>query len=214
MREGCGDSYALVSQHVRPAREPVRGDSMLDHAVRPSSLLQEPIPRGPEPAWKRYGQFVHERTGGRLVLVSPERLGEMRCGARGLATHPLRGDGDLAPCRRMVEHLADSEGLDADRQQAAVVCAGEATTNVILHAGSGRMELVRNRGVLQIWVTDAGPGIPASQVPQAALLRGFSTRSASLGAGFNVMQEFADRVYLCSDGPGTTVVLEFLTARG
>jgi len=40
-------------------------------------------------------------------------------------------------------------------------------------------------------------------------VRGFSTHAHSLGVGFNLMRDLADRVYLSTGSAGTTVVLEF-----
>ena len=55
-------------------------------------------------------------------------------------------------------------------------------------------------------MTDCGHGIDSLILPKAVLRRGFSTKP-SLGFGYTIMLEVADRVLLCTGTSGTTVVL-------
>jgi anti-sigma regulatory factor (Ser/Thr protein kinase) len=56
-------------------------------------------------------------------------------------------------------------------------------------------------------VADEGPGIEALSIPDVALTRGYST-AVSLGMGYKLMIEIADKVYLATGQGGTTVAVE------
>lgn len=55
--------------------------------------------------------------------------------------------------------------------------------------------------------SDDGPGIEALSLPDVALTKGYSTAD-SLGMGYKVMIEFADKVYLATSREGTVVAVE------
>jgi hypothetical protein len=55
-------------------------------------------------------------------------------------------------------------------------------------------------------VTDSGPGISALILPHATLQRGYSTK-VSLGLGYSIILEVADKVLLATGPDGTSVVL-------
>jgi serine/threonine-protein kinase RsbT len=81
--------------------------------------------------------------------------------------------------------------------------------NAVVHAGGGQGSVYADpaRGVVQVWVRDAGKGISEEALHRAILEKGFSS-AGSLGHGFWMMLKTADRIYLLTGPEGTTVVLE------
>ena len=79
--------------------------------------------------------------------------------------------------------------------------------NAVVHAGGGAAHIHTDMGKVQVWIEDAGRGIDINHLPNATLGRGFTT-AGSLGHGFFMMLNFADRIYLLTGPDGTTVVLE------
>ena len=82
--------------------------------------------------------------------------------------------------------------------------------------GTARLHADGETGRLQVWVRDQGAGIPEEMLHRATLERGYSTLPGSLGFGFWLMIQTADRVYLHTGegGTGTTLVLEQDTRPG
>ncbi|MBC8137776.1 MAG: GAF domain-containing protein [Fibrella sp.] len=102
------------------------------------------------------------------------------------------------------------EGMDFPKERTGdlLTASHEAAMNAVRHAGGGtaRIHGDRDTGVIQIWVTDNGPGI-AEEMIHRAVEQGFTT--GGFGQGFFYMQSCADRLYLLSvENAGTTVVLE------
>lgn len=124
----------------------------------------------------------------RPLRLSPPKLSELR-----------------ARCALAVTEcgLAEARGIDL------VMAAGEAAMNAVVHGGGGlaRVGADKERGVIQVWVEDTGKGIDLGTLPLATLQRGFTT-AGSLGHGFHIMLQTADRVYLLTRPVGTTVVIE------
>lgn len=80
--------------------------------------------------------------------------------------------------------------------------------NAVVHGGGGKAKVcASNDGVLQVWISDRGPGISLEKIPRATLERGFST-SGTLGHGFWLILNTTDRVFLHTGDSGTTVVIE------
>ncbi|SFP04747.1 ATP-binding SpoIIE family protein phosphatase [Tranquillimonas alkanivorans] len=118
----------------------------------------------------------------------------------------------VAECRRQARALAERLELDETRVEKAAIVASEAATNLLKHAGGGRVLL---QGVpadagwwLSLAVVDTGSGIPDTE---DALRDGVST-AGSAGTGLGAMQRLADRFAIHSiPGQGTVIVCEFGT---
>jgi anti-sigma regulatory factor (Ser/Thr protein kinase) len=88
-----------------------------------------------------------------------------------------------------------------------ILCASEAATNALVH-GDGGLARVQCLGAqVRVRVEDCGAGIHPDHLPRATLMKGWSTR-ASMGLGFTVMKEAADRIHLHTGPSGTTVIVE------
>ena len=113
---------------------------------------------------------------------------------------------DVRTARREVRDYCLQRGMHGDRAILLTLALGEAANNAIKHAAAGR--LLAGRVDDQVWVAviDHGSGIDPHILPRVALQRGFSTE-ASLGMGYTVMLDVADRVLLATGSQGTSVVL-------
>ncbi len=136
-----------------------------------------------------------------LPLVLPER-----------AETPLRSDIALSSFRNAVREAAQEAGVPEDRSYGAALAAGEVAMNAVIHGGGGRARVgaapeTPGGGTVQIWVEDSGPGIALEELPQSALIAGYSTKD-SMGMGFFLTLQEADRVFLLTGPGGTTVVVE------
>jgi anti-sigma regulatory factor (Ser/Thr protein kinase) len=113
----------------------------------------------------------------------------------------------LAEVRRVVLRAATLGGLAAARRASAELVATELATNLLKHAGGGRLlvePLPGDRpGGVQLLAVDQGPGI--ADVP-AALRDGYTT-SSSLGTGLGACQRTADVFDLYSRAGRGTVAL-------
>ncbi len=120
---------------------------------------------------------------------------------------PIRQELDVRTVREAVRQGGLTAGMSLDRASDLGLCASEAATNALLHGNGGAAALEDQAGVLRVRVTDWGRGIDPENLPRATLLKGWSSR-ASMGLGFTVINEMADRVYLYTGPSGTTLIIE------
>jgi anti-sigma regulatory factor (Ser/Thr protein kinase) len=76
----------------------------------------------------------------------------------------------------------------------------------VKHGQEGKVYAGTLEDSVWVGISDRGPGIDALILPQATLQRGFSTKP-SLGLGYSIMLDIADRVLLNTGPGGTTVIL-------
>ena len=113
----------------------------------------------------------------------------------------------VSGARHEVEQFCRAQGLASDRRESFMIGVGEAITNAIKHGKEGNVYAGVRDGIIWVGVEDKGPGIESLILPRAVLLRGFSTKP-SLGLGYCVMLDVADKVLLKTDEWGTLVILE------
>ena len=154
-----------------------------------------------------YRKTIEAATEGKLIITDRRTTLEM-AGPPIAQQQIVKGD-DLAKVRRMIADVAQSEGISESKTFDLVFGAGEATANVIKHAGIGEVSVHSVTNGLLIIVSDHGPGIPALSLPEVALKRGYTT-AISLGMGYKAMISIADHVYLATGPTGTTVAIEML----
>lgn len=125
----------------------------------------------------------------------------------------LRHVNDVPVSRHAVEMFLRKNGLTGKRLELFIAGAGEAVANAVKHGVEGRVYAGRADGVVWAAVTDRGKGIESLLLPRALLEGGFSTKP-SLGMGYTIMLDVADRILLTTGEKGTTVVLLKATLGG
>jgi anti-sigma regulatory factor (Ser/Thr protein kinase) len=152
-----------------------------------------------------YRDIVYAVTNGKLNLCEPGEIEERW--PRSLAEQVVETEGDIKEVRDLVRHIGERAGMAEGRVEDLCLCASEAATNALKHAGGGRAWVDHDDTLVRLRVVDAGAGIDPLELPRATLMRGYSTR-ASMGLGFTLMHELADRLYLHTGPQGTTLILE------
>ncbi|WP_030190598.1 ATP-binding SpoIIE family protein phosphatase [Streptomyces violaceorubidus] len=135
---------------------------------------------------------------------------------------PVHDSTRVRDARVAAEHAAALAGLDEQRTSTAALVATELATNLLKHAGGGRVVVdvvappflaagAQDAPRVQVVTVDHGPGIADVS---AALRDGFTTTS-SLGAGLGTCARLADDFDLHSvPGRGTVVVARIGPVRG
>lgn len=157
-----------------------------------------------------YRDIVYAVTNGKLVLCEREEIEQHW--RETVAEQPVVKDYDVKAVRDAIQRVARHAGMPDDRVEDLTLCASEAATNALKHAGGGRVSLDYEGETVRVRVADEGSGIDTLQLPRATLMKGYSTR-ASMGLGFTLMHELADRLYLNTGPHGTTVILEMALQR-
>ncbi|MCQ4041088.1 SpoIIE family protein phosphatase [Streptantibioticus rubrisoli] len=126
---------------------------------------------------------------------------------------PVHDSTQAHDVRVAVEAACDHVGLGADRTADADLAATELATNLLRHAGGGRILIDTaddGRPVVQMLAVDHGPGI---RDVAAALRDGYST-TTSLGAGLGACRRIADTFDLhTAPGRGTVVLVRMADRR-
>ncbi|MET9827898.1 ATP-binding SpoIIE family protein phosphatase [Streptomyces sp. NPDC006385] len=133
---------------------------------------------------------------------------------------PVHDSTRLRDVRVAAADAAHHAGLAGDRVAAAELVATELATNLLKHAGGGRilLDLVgppcpaygdERTSMVQIMAVDHGPGIPDTA---AALRDGYST-TASLGAGLGTCLRTADDFGLHGAPGRGTIVMARIASR-
>ena len=187
---GAPEGFVAVAIDITEQKAAQRALEEKDHAIR-----------------QAYVDVVGAVTGGKLVLMTEEELEAIL--GKPLVVKARIDAESLCDSRHEVEHVLAMEHIVIDPAE-GVVAYGEAATNAIKHGGGGHYYIYRKEHAVQVSVEDEGPGIDFRTLPRATLLPGFSTQ-ASLGMGFTIMLDLADRVLLTTRPGRTEVVLEFAT---
>jgi anti-sigma regulatory factor (Ser/Thr protein kinase) len=146
-------------------------------------------------------------TGGKLVIAERPELASVWKDGRMEESLKIGCGKDVGSTRRIIEKVASEIGFSEECIFDLAICVTEVAGNVVKHAGSGEMHVQTKCGTMQIKIMDSGPGIKTTEIPQALLMKGFSTKP-SLGMGYSIVMELMDVIYLASDSKGTVVILE------
>lgn len=149
-----------------------------------------------------YSDVIAAITGGRLIILGKDELRGL-LGAAGGEPHALRDSSQLGDARRIVrDALGRTPAADN-----LILAFSEAATNMLKHARGGTFRVERDGDCVRLVLSDNGPGIDFRHLPKATLTPGYSS-TQTLGMGFTLMLELSDRLLLCTDPGGTTLVLE------
>ncbi|MFC9284157.1 SpoIIE family protein phosphatase [Streptomyces collinus] len=134
---------------------------------------------------------------------------------------PVHDSTRVRDVRVATEEAAARAGLDAHRTAVAALVATELATNLLKHAGGGRLVIEPVDGTgpgtgapgpgVQLVALDHGPGIPDVA---AALRDGCTTSEASLGAGLGTCLRVSSEFDLYSTRRGTVMVARVDRAAG
>lgn len=154
---------------------------------------------------KAYTEVFEAATGGRLILLSHEEI-QPALGKPITKQIVVSKPEEMKKARQNVKNVLFGEFGIEDLSR-YIDPFGEALTNAVKHAGGGTYQVYRKADTVQIKISDKGPGIDFGKLPKATLEVGYST-AGTLGRGFNVMLNSADRVLLSTQPGNTTVILE------
>lgn len=120
---------------------------------------------------------------------------------------PVNEPADVKAVRDQARSAAAAAGLNETRTDDFALCASEAATNALMHAGGGWAAFETKRGQARVCLRDNGSGIALSNLLRATLVPGWSG-GRSLGMGFIIIIRCANRITLCTDEKGTMLLIE------
>jgi Anti-sigma regulatory factor (Ser/Thr protein kinase) len=122
---------------------------------------------------------------------------------------PLVSDA-LWSLRQRVREAAALARLSPDDAEELAAASSEAAMNAVVHGDGGVAEvrLAPGPGIVQVWITDRGRGIPPDVLRRAVAAEEGCSTVGSLGQGLRLQACLCDRVCLLTGAEGTTVVLE------
>lgn len=152
---------------------------------------------------------LRSATQGKLLLYPPGALFPTL--SRVLMTVPLTEPQDLALLRDAVRTSGASTSIANERLGLFLMAAHEAAMNAIVHGGSGiavvGFQGDADKSSFAVAITDNGPGIALDKLPERTLHGGISGAN-SLGMGFSLALDGADRIHLRTSPRGTDMLLE------
>lgn len=113
---------------------------------------------------------------------------------------------DIHHGRQDIVEFCSARGLNGERLKAFIIGVGEAANNALKHGKEGTVYAGVTDNSVWIGISDKGNGIESIILPQAVLMRGFSTKP-SLGLGYSIMLDVSDQIYLYTSSKGTTIIL-------
>lgn len=198
------DGQRVFELYASPLPDQTCGIALIDVT---SAILEERRRRSRE--WEIYRDILGVVTKDKLLLLSDEELFFLlREGHKSFAMD-LRAPEHLAELRRSFKRVLEPAGLTDKRLLQFIVAVNEAASNTLKHGTGGTitLHLSADQSLCRAVIHDTGQGIVLEDLPRATLQQGFSTRH-SLGAGFQVMLQYCDRVYMGSSLAGTKLILE------
>ncbi len=151
-----------------------------------------------------YRDTILSITNGKLDICEPREINSYICKAR--LRLEVRQPSEVSLARRETQAYCQQVGLLGERLESFMIGVGEAITNALKHAHGGRVYVGRTKECVWVGVADKGPGISSLILPRATLQPGYSTKP-SLGMGYTIMLNVADRVLLKTGKRGTTILL-------
>lgn len=151
-----------------------------------------------------FKQTIKAATGGKLMILEPEEMEKINGNI--IEEFGIRKQSDVTKARHGIESTAISIGMSRKKAENLALCAGEAGTNALKHAGGGVVSFLAGENSILVKVADSGPGMDALILPRATLELGYST-GHSLGMGYAVILALSDEVFLTTGPAGTTVVI-------
>lgn len=122
-------------------------------------------------------------------------------------TREIRSRADVEAARRTAGEYARDAAFSPERAGEALLICSELATNMLDHAGGGRMTLraesANGRTALRMEFSDEGPGVADAD---RAMTIGYTTRGG-LGEGLPLAHRLADHFELRSTPAGTQITV-------
>ncbi|MED4753999.1 ATP-binding protein [Brevibacillus choshinensis] len=198
------DGRKLFEMYASPLPDQTCGIALIDVT---EAIAEER--RRQRREWEIYRDILSVVTHNKLLLLNDEELFFLlRNGHKSFAMD-LRAPKHLSELRRACKRALEPLGLSDKRILQFLVAVNEAASNTLKHGDGGMITVYvsSEQRMCRAVIHDQGQGIMLEELPRATLLQGYSTRN-SLGAGFHVMLQYCDRVYLGSSLAGTKLILE------
>jgi anti-sigma regulatory factor (Ser/Thr protein kinase)/PAS domain-containing protein len=153
-------------------------------------------------------QFFHDTilsvTGGKFDICDKVTVDRFKSEA--IMNTTFLSIADIHHGRQDIVEFCSARGLNGERLRAFIIGVGEAANNALKHGKEGTVYAGVTDNSVWIGVSDKGNGIESIILPQAVLMRGFSTKP-SLGLGYSIMLDVCDQIYLYTSSNGTTIIL-------
>ena len=121
---------------------------------------------------------------------------------------------DVVAARQRARQISAMFELSGQDQTRVATTVSELARNALIYAGEGKVEFVlegdSSPQVLQITISDRGPGIPNLQ----EVLSGQYKSTTGMGLGVLSAHRLMDRCEITTSGAGTRIVLKKLLPRG
>ncbi len=115
---------------------------------------------------------------------------------------------DVGAARQLMTQFLEAKDFPPEKIGHISLCLSEAATNVIKHAREGIVRVKILADLIRVTVSDKGPGMEFSKLPNMIFLEGFSTK-ISMGYGFSIIYKYADKIYLSTSNTGTFLAMDF-----
>jgi len=176
-------------------------------AVLPLFLLYQKRERERQELARRrlYREVLAVATNGKIILCEQDEIeGEWPLLDEQIV---IARDVDIRAVRDAIRQASLEAGMQRERAEDFALCASEAATNALLHGQGGCAAVGWRDHTVRIRIIDTGHGIDPADLPRATLMKGWSSAN-SLGLGFTIINEIADRIYLYTGPGGTNLIVE------
>lgn len=156
-------------------------------------------------AYRCYSRGLGLLTDGRVRLVTHDTFPGGHCPEpsllQGSVETPQQAHGLLTRFRALIS------GLPAREARLSELVFAELAANTLRHGRQGQMAVYRYNGGLAILAKDQGPGIPLHALPSSLLVKGYSTATGSLGAGYPMVIRLAKTLTIATSDQGTSILV-------
>lgn len=161
---------------------------------------------------KVYKDVMFAVSQGKFVLMEDDEIDDYLNTGEVIAEQSIARPIDVGECRSLVEKILLQYSMEPKTIRHTVLAISEGATNILKHAETGKLIVITCDGVLKLVLSDSGSGMPYDKIPYMVFFTGFSTK-ISLGFGFSIMYQCADRLILQTSGTGTRIILEKAIAK-
>jgi len=155
-----------------------------------------------------YSDVIFSVTQGKFNLLNHDQVLTLCLEGELLNKTAIIKPEDVNEARELATRILKEQPLRSKDTYHVILCISEAVTNALKHANAGSLELRKIEGSLRACISDCGPGMDLSKLPNMVFFQGFSTK-ISMGYGYTIMYKYAEKIYLASSNEGTFLALDF-----